>query len=75
MNATNNSRTMRRWPESARWAVCFALAVAFHTAGAAALLARWNDSDLHSLTGIAGSNFEAVDVAPLMVDPNSGQAR
>jgi hypothetical protein len=37
--------------------------------------ARWNNDDLHVLTGIAGSNFEAVDVSPLMVDPNSGQAR
>lgn len=36
---------------------------------------RWNDDDLHALTTIAGSNFEAVDVSPLMVDPNSGQAR
>lgn len=37
--------------------------------------ARWNNDDLHALTTIAGSNFEAVDVSPLMVDPNSGQAR
>ncbi len=36
--------------------------------------ARWNNDDLHALTGIDGSNFEAVDVSPLMVDPNSGQA-
>src|SRR5581483_9535067 len=36
---------------------------------------RWNNDDLHALTTIAGSNFEAVDVSPLMVDPNSGQAR
>jgi len=36
---------------------------------------RWNNDDLHALTGIAGSSFEAVDVSPLMVDPNSGQAR
>lgn len=35
---------------------------------------RFDDSDLHNLTKIAGSNFEAVDVSPLMVDPNSGQA-
>ena len=37
--------------------------------------ARWNNDDLHAMTGITGSNFEAVDVSPLMVDPNSGQAR
>ena len=36
---------------------------------------RWSNDDLHALTGITGSNFEAVDVSPLMVDPNSGQAR
>jgi hypothetical protein len=35
---------------------------------------RWNDDDLHKLGQITGSNFEVVDVAPLMVDPNSGQA-
>jgi hypothetical protein len=36
---------------------------------------RWNNDDLHLLGGILGSNFEAVDVSPLMVDPNTGQAR
>jgi hypothetical protein len=36
---------------------------------------RWSNSDLHKLTAVSGSNFEAVDVSPLMVDPNSGQAR
>ena len=35
---------------------------------------RWNDSDLHNLSQIAGQNFEAVDVSGLMIDPNSGQA-
>jgi hypothetical protein len=35
---------------------------------------RWNNDDLHLLTKILGSNFEAVDVSSLMVDPNSGQA-
>jgi hypothetical protein len=35
---------------------------------------RWSDDDLHLLTAITGSNFEAVDVSSLMVDPNSGQA-
>ena len=35
---------------------------------------RWNDTDLHNLTKITGAAFEAVDVSPLMVDPNSGQA-
>ena len=36
---------------------------------------RFDDNDLHNLTQILGSNFEAVDVSPLMVDPNSGQAQ
>jgi hypothetical protein len=33
---------------------------------------RWDNDDLHALTTISGSNFEAVDVSTLMVDPNSG---
>ena len=33
---------------------------------------RWNDSDLHNLTALHGSDFEAVDESSLMVDPNSG---
>ncbi len=36
---------------------------------------RWNNSDLHSLGGVLGSNFEAVDESSLTIDPNSGQAR
>ena len=35
---------------------------------------NWNNTDLHVLTTITGSAFEVVDVSPLMVDPNSGQA-
>jgi len=35
---------------------------------------RWNDSDLHNLTTLTGSDFEVVDVSPLMIDPNSSQA-
>lgn len=37
--------------------------------------ARWNNDELRQLKTIAGSNFEAVDATPLMVDINSGQAR
>jgi hypothetical protein len=33
----------------------------------------WNNDDLHVLNTIDGSNFEAADVAPLMMNPNSGQ--
>ncbi|MDQ2776558.1 MAG: RICIN domain-containing protein [Acidobacteriota bacterium] len=35
--------------------------------------ARWNDDELHQLTQVQGSNFEAVDESALMTDPNSGQ--
>jgi hypothetical protein len=35
---------------------------------------RWNDSDLHNLTQLSGTDFEAVDATGLMIDPNSGQA-
>jgi hypothetical protein len=36
--------------------------------------ARWNDSNLHMLGQLAGSNFEAVDATVLQIDPNSGAA-
>ena len=34
---------------------------------------RWNNDVLHPLDVVVGSDFEAVDVSSLMVDPNSGQ--
>lgn len=36
---------------------------------------RWNDTDLRALRTIQGSDLEAVDAEPLMIDVNSGQAR
>lgn len=36
--------------------------------------ARWDNTDLHALTTIAGSNFEAVDDTTLIINPDSGQA-
>ena len=36
---------------------------------------RWDNDALHALHGIKGSDFEAVDVSSLMIDPDSGQAR
>ena len=36
---------------------------------------RWNNDTLHRLEEVLGSNFEAVDVSSLMVDPDSGEAR
>jgi hypothetical protein len=34
---------------------------------------RWNNTVLHELDVVVGSDFEAVDVSSLMVNPNSGQ--
>jgi hypothetical protein len=36
---------------------------------------RWDNNDLHNLALLKGSDFEAVDVSSLMIDPNSGQAK
>jgi hypothetical protein len=36
---------------------------------------RWSDDDLHDLSYVKGSDFEAVDVSSLMVNPNSGQSK
>jgi hypothetical protein len=35
---------------------------------------RWNDSNLHTLGQLLGSNFEAVDATVLRIDPDSGAA-
>lgn len=65
MNATGDTLAVRRWPESARWAGCFVLAVAFHVAGAAALLARWNDTgDLVANAPVITIELAALPVAP-----------
>jgi len=65
MNATGDTLAVRRWPESARWAGCFVLAVAFHVAGAAALLARWNDNgDLVANAPVIAIELAALPVAP-----------
>jgi hypothetical protein len=34
---------------------------------------RWDNDELHELDVVVGSDFEAVDVSSLMLDPNSGQ--
>lgn len=36
---------------------------------------RWNNTVLHELDLIKGSDFEAVDVSSLIIDPNSGKAK
>jgi hypothetical protein len=37
--------------------------------------ARWDNDVLAELSQVRGSEFEAVDVSSLMVDPDSGQVR
>jgi hypothetical protein len=36
---------------------------------------HWDNDALHELHQVKGSDFEAVDVSSLMVDPDSGQVR
>ena len=36
---------------------------------------RWDNDDLHTLSQVKGSDFEAVDSSSLMIDPDSGQTR
>ena len=43
MGGGSKTFSFSRWPEAARWGACFALAVAFHAVGAAALFARWSE--------------------------------
>jgi protein TonB len=65
MSITRDTVVVRRWPESARWVACFALAAGFHVAGAAALLARWNDaSDLVTNAPVITIELAALPVAP-----------
>lgn len=70
MNASRAPRALRRWPESLRWGTCFALALCFHAAGAAALLAKWNESsDLVANAPVIMIELAAVPVAP-EIKPN-----
>jgi hypothetical protein len=36
---------------------------------------RWNNDDLHELSLVHGSDFEAVNVSSLMIDPNSASVK
>jgi len=65
MNAGRASSTRHR-PDSLRWAICFALALSFHAAGAAALRAHWSeDPDL-----LANAPVIMIELAPLAVTPD-----
>ncbi len=58
---------IRPWSPGLRWGACFALALGFHAAGAAALLARWNDhADL-----VANAPVIMIDLAPEAVAPTT----
>ncbi len=57
----------RGLPTTLRWGACFAVALGFHAAGAAALIARWNDTaDL-----VASAPLIMVDLAPVAVAPQT----
>ncbi len=69
MNATRNAAALRRWPDALRWGACFALALGFHVAGAAALLARWSDD----ANLVANAPVIMIELAPLPVAPETKQ--
>jgi protein TonB len=53
------------WASALRWSACFALALCFHAAGAAAMLTHWNEtSDL-----VANAPVIMVDLAAVAVSP------
>lgn len=57
----------RRWPDTLRWCACFAIVLGVHVGGAAALLARWNEtSDL-----VANAPVITIDLAPMAVAPQT----
>jgi len=67
MTAAPAGPQAKRWPDAARWAICLALALFFHAAGAAALLARWSDNeDL-----VASAPVVMIELAPIAVAPET----
>lgn len=67
MSNGRSSPPVRRWPETARWGVGFALALGLHATAAAALLARWNDDD----DLVANAPVITVDLAPMAAAPQT----
>jgi len=66
MTATIQVPPAKHSSEALRWSSCFALALSFHAAGAAALFAqRGEDSDL-----VANAPIVMVDLAPVSVSSN-----
>jgi protein TonB len=65
MTAARTPSVSRRWSESWRWGICFALALCFHFAGAMALVAKWSEnSDL-----VANAPVIMIDLAPVAAAP------
>ena len=66
MTVTTQALPVRRSPEALGWGICFALALGFHAAGAAALFARWGEEyDL-----VANAPVIMLDLAPVPVSSN-----
>ena len=55
---------LQHWPDYARWAACFSLALLMHMAGALAMLTRWDDTDL-----TANPPAIIIDLAPMPMAP------
>ena len=67
MTAVREPTNIRPWPDGLRWGACFALALCFHAAGAAAMLTHWNESsDL-----VADAPVIMIDLAPVAVAPDT----
>jgi len=65
MTVAGTPSVSRRWSDSWRWGICFALALCFHVAGAMALVAKWSESsDL-----VANAPVIMIDLAPVAVAP------
>ena len=56
-----------RLPNALRWCACFGIALGIHAAGAAVLIARWNDS----ADAVANAPVIMIDLAPAAVAPQT----